>query len=84
MASGSKESPSNNPGLAAEIDQATKGYFMQQTVNKDTSSHCVFCVLYFCGLIVGCSLNSKDRGTIVLKGDEIVSLDGMALNGGNW
>ncbi|KAL5999892.1 hypothetical protein ACLOJK_034569 [Asimina triloba] len=31
MASEPKESPSNNPGLAAEADDGTKGYFMQQT-----------------------------------------------------
>ncbi|KAK9676610.1 hypothetical protein RND81_11G088400 [Saponaria officinalis] len=28
----SKESPSNNPGLQATVDDATKGYFMQQTM----------------------------------------------------
>ena len=27
-----KESPSNNPGLQATPDEATKDYFMQQTV----------------------------------------------------
>ncbi|GAB2275147.1 hypothetical protein Dimus_009908 [Dionaea muscipula] len=33
MASEPKESPSNNPGLlSAAPDEATKGYFMQQTV----------------------------------------------------
>ncbi|XP_031123294.1 lactoylglutathione lyase isoform X1 [Ipomoea triloba] len=32
MASGSKESPSNNPGLHANPDEATKGYFLQQTM----------------------------------------------------
>ncbi|PNX59834.1 hypothetical protein L195_g059885, partial [Trifolium pratense] len=26
-----KESPVNNPGLHTTIDEATKGYFMQQT-----------------------------------------------------
>jgi hypothetical protein len=31
--SGTKEAPANNPGLQAEIDPATKGYFMQQTVS---------------------------------------------------
>ncbi|KAL5230943.1 hypothetical protein ABZP36_029719 [Zizania latifolia] len=30
--SGPKEAPANNPGLHAEIDPATKGYFMQQTM----------------------------------------------------
>uniref|UniRef100_A0ACD5YZZ2 Uncharacterized protein n=1 Tax=Avena sativa TaxID=4498 RepID=A0ACD5YZZ2_AVESA len=30
--SGTKEAPANNPGLQAEIDPATKGYFMQQTM----------------------------------------------------
>lgn len=28
----SKESPSNNPGLCSEPDEATKGYFLQQTM----------------------------------------------------
>ena len=28
----SKESPANNTGLHATVDEATKGYFMQQTV----------------------------------------------------
>ncbi|XP_060169612.1 lactoylglutathione lyase-like isoform X2 [Lycium barbarum] len=32
MASGSKDSPSNNPGLHATPDEATKGYFLQQTM----------------------------------------------------
>ncbi|XP_074307807.1 lactoylglutathione lyase [Silene latifolia] len=32
MLSESKESPSNNPGLHSTIDDATKGYFMQQTM----------------------------------------------------
>ncbi|GMH11959.1 hypothetical protein Nepgr_013800 [Nepenthes gracilis] len=32
MASESKESPSNNPGLQTTIEDATKGYFMQQTM----------------------------------------------------
>lgn len=32
MASDSKESPSNNPGLHTTPDEATKGYIMQQTV----------------------------------------------------
>ncbi|CAN4120361.1 unnamed protein product [Withania somnifera] len=32
MASDSKESPSNNPGLHATPDEATKGYFLQQTM----------------------------------------------------
>ncbi|KAI3974782.1 hypothetical protein MKX01_028042 [Papaver californicum] len=31
MASGPKESPSNNPGPRSTPDEATKGYFMQQT-----------------------------------------------------
>ncbi|KAM0824984.1 hypothetical protein ACQ4PT_069864 [Festuca glaucescens] len=30
--SGTKEAPANNPGLQAEIDPATKAYFMQQTM----------------------------------------------------
>ncbi|KAK1561297.1 hypothetical protein QYE76_037241 [Lolium multiflorum] len=30
--SGTKDAPANNPGLQAEIDPATKGYFMQQTM----------------------------------------------------
>uniref|UniRef100_M8CGC5 Uncharacterized protein n=1 Tax=Aegilops tauschii TaxID=37682 RepID=M8CGC5_AEGTA len=30
--SGAKEAPANNPGLQAEVDPATKGYFMQQTL----------------------------------------------------
>ncbi|KAG5515585.1 hypothetical protein RHGRI_036580 [Rhododendron griersonianum] len=34
MASGSKESPSNNPGLQASADEATKDYFMQQTMYR--------------------------------------------------
>ncbi|KAI5389020.1 hypothetical protein KIW84_074612, partial [Lathyrus oleraceus] len=29
-----KESPANNPGLHATIDEATKGYFMQQTMYR--------------------------------------------------
>ncbi|XP_057954506.1 lactoylglutathione lyase isoform X2 [Malania oleifera] len=32
MASVSKESPSNNPGLHSSPDEATKSYFMQQTM----------------------------------------------------
>ncbi|KAH9608276.1 hypothetical protein KSS87_000328 [Heliosperma pusillum] len=32
MSSESKESPSNNPGLHSTIDDATKGYLMQQTM----------------------------------------------------
>ncbi|CAH2042857.1 unnamed protein product, partial [Thlaspi arvense] len=32
MASDLKESPSNNPGLHTTLDEATKGYFMQQTM----------------------------------------------------
>lgn len=32
-ASEPKESPANNPGLHATRDEATKGYFMQQTVS---------------------------------------------------
>ncbi|THG05157.1 hypothetical protein TEA_019586 [Camellia sinensis var. sinensis] len=32
MASESKESPSNNPGLHTTPDEATKSYFMQQTM----------------------------------------------------
>lgn len=31
-ASGPKEEPANNPGLHTEIDSATKGYFLQQTM----------------------------------------------------
>ncbi|PAN37283.1 hypothetical protein PAHAL_7G048000 [Panicum hallii] len=30
--SGPKEAPGNNPGLHTEIDPATKGYFLQQTM----------------------------------------------------
>ncbi|KAL6650451.1 hypothetical protein ACP70R_009376 [Stipagrostis hirtigluma subsp. patula] len=30
--SGPKEAPANNPGLQTEIDPATKGYFLQQTM----------------------------------------------------
>ena len=30
----SKESPSSNPGLQVEADEATKGYFLQQTVRS--------------------------------------------------
>ncbi|XP_062184981.1 lactoylglutathione lyase [Phragmites australis] len=30
--SGPKETPTNNPGLQTEIDPATKGYFLQQTM----------------------------------------------------
>ena len=30
--SGPKEAPANNPGLQTEVDPATKGYFLQQTV----------------------------------------------------
>lgn len=33
MASSSKESPSNNPGLGTP-DEATKEYFLQQAVSK--------------------------------------------------
>lgn len=29
----SKESADNNPGLQASPDEATKGYFLQQTVS---------------------------------------------------
>lgn len=28
-----KESPANNPGLQTDLDDATKGYFLQQTVS---------------------------------------------------
>lgn len=34
MASEPTESPANNPGLHATPDEATKGYFMQQTVSR--------------------------------------------------
>ncbi|CAM8886377.1 unnamed protein product [Rhodiola kirilowii] len=34
MASESKESPANNPGLHATPDEATKGYIMQQTMYR--------------------------------------------------
>jgi len=34
MAAEPKESPANNPGLHATPDEATKGYFMQQTVSR--------------------------------------------------
>ncbi|CBI17159.3 lactoylglutathione lyase isoform X1 [Vitis vinifera] len=34
MASEPKESPSNNPGLHSSPDEATKGYFMQQTMYR--------------------------------------------------
>ncbi|CAK9167567.1 unnamed protein product [Ilex paraguariensis] len=34
MASDSKESPSNNPGLHTTPDEATRGYFMQQTMYR--------------------------------------------------
>ncbi|XP_066348122.1 lactoylglutathione lyase-like [Miscanthus floridulus] len=30
--SGPKEAPANNPGLQSEVDPATKGYFLQQTM----------------------------------------------------
>nr|AYW35849.1 glyoxalase I [Saccharum hybrid cultivar] len=30
--SGPKEAPANNPGLQTEVDPATKGYFLQQTM----------------------------------------------------
>lgn len=33
MASEPKESPANNPGLQTTRDEATNGYFMQQTVS---------------------------------------------------
>lgn len=33
MAAEPKESPANNPGLHTTPDEATKGYFMQQTVS---------------------------------------------------
>ena len=39
MAAEPKESPANNPGLHATIDQATKRYFMQQTVSKYHITH---------------------------------------------
>jgi hypothetical protein len=32
--SGPKEAPANNPGLQTEVDPATKGYFLQQTVTR--------------------------------------------------
>ncbi|OEL33685.1 Lactoylglutathione lyase [Dichanthelium oligosanthes] len=32
--SGPKEAPGNNPGLQTQIDPATKGYFLQQTVSR--------------------------------------------------
>jgi len=43
----SKESPANNPGLHATVDEATKGYFMQQTVSLFpihiyNSTYCMF------------------------------------------
>ncbi|KAF2321750.1 hypothetical protein GH714_002079 [Hevea brasiliensis] len=34
MASEPKESPANNPGLHTTLDEATKGYFMQQTMYR--------------------------------------------------
>lgn len=34
MAAELKESPANNPGLHTTPDEATKGYFMQQTVSE--------------------------------------------------
>ncbi|KAF2300660.1 hypothetical protein GH714_015006 [Hevea brasiliensis] len=34
MASEPKESPANNPGLQTTLDEATKGYFMQQTMYR--------------------------------------------------
>ncbi|XP_044437607.1 uncharacterized protein [Triticum aestivum] len=36
--SGAKEAPANNPGLQAEVDPATKGYFMQQTYQQSSQS----------------------------------------------
>ena len=56
MASEPKESPSNNPGLHSSPDEATKGYFMQQTV--PSLSIYIFCsyvaveVDLFCFLLI--------------------------------
>jgi hypothetical protein len=60
MASEPKESPANNPGLQATPDEATKGYFMQQTVISfhifiymlSTVLHVLYNLLYVCGILV--------------------------------
>lgn len=46
----SKESADNNPGLQASVDEATKGYFLQQTVSFESQSEMCFSIL----LLVGC------------------------------
>ncbi|KAF7111901.1 hypothetical protein CFC21_111858 [Triticum aestivum] len=44
--SGAKEAPANNPGLQAEVDPATKGYFMQQTLQCQLSIP--LCLAQYC------------------------------------
>lgn len=52
MTSESKESPSNNPGLHSSPDEATKGYFMQQTVRNSQKSFFLIAVYHEIFLIV--------------------------------
>lgn len=50
MASEPKESPANNPGLHATPDEATKGYFMQQTVRAFIVMLIIIIIILFQGL----------------------------------
>ena len=60
MASEAKESPANNPGLHTTPDEATKSYFMQQTViisfsfsiySSCTCNYVCLCVLWIVVLL---------------------------------
>lgn len=62
MASEPKDSPANNPGLQATPDEATKGYFMQQTViSFHISIYMLSTVLYaLCNLFYVCGILAAD------------------------
>ncbi|KAE9461230.1 hypothetical protein C3L33_06825, partial [Rhododendron williamsianum] len=68
MASGSKESPSNNPGLQASPDEATKDYFMQQTMYRIKDPKVS---LDFYSRVLGMSLSAmKKEGHIGITVDD--------------
>ncbi|KAL6839786.1 hypothetical protein ACP4OV_030474 [Aristida adscensionis] len=56
-ASGPKEAPANNPGLHTEIDPATKGYFLQQTMLRVKDPKVS---LDFYSRVMGMSVTEKD------------------------
>ncbi|CAL5426475.1 unnamed protein product [Camellia sinensis] len=60
MASESKESPSNNPGLHTTPDEATKSYFMQQTMFRIKDPKVS---LDFYSRVLGMSLLKSNWGT---------------------